>query len=304
MYSIDKFITTEFPDHKNLTTDMAVPCPFCITRVNSEDTGYHLQISVVKQAAHCWRCDYSSNWVTLIQDVTGCSTHQAMAKLYVTPKPLLSASDALASLRPMPSILRSNECTMPDEYIPLLDTIGVKSLELNAIRNYLKRRGFKPSTWFDYGLGYVPGKWRVYIPIESGFWQARAIMPHMKPKYMSPSTPASDVLFNSKALDAYNEIVVCEGALSAMAVGSNAIAMIGKNPTPQRIERIACSRAKKVIIAFEAQAWSILRLAKTLRARGKIVEIWDYGTNDPADWVEPTKRVFNFESEVLMRLFQ
>lgn len=301
MLQIEPFVYKHFDYVISGKQDYAVDCPFCLERYGKDDTKHKLQISMVKQTCHCWRCEYSASWVQLVQDVTGLSYIHAMAELYVVPKPDLSRLHSAfnsSSKAPNPS---STVFIMPEGYKPLSSLPYHDSAESRAVKRYLTKRGFGKEYWKKYHIGYVPGSFRVYFPIEGSFWQARSISSLIEPKYMSPEVPAEDVLFNAQALEMYDEVVVTEGFFSAIAVGDNTVALVGKNPTPPKVRRLAESNVKRFIIAVEERAWSILSLADSLVARGKEVELWVYdGDTDPADRVKPTKKHYDLRARLEM----
>lgn len=306
MLDVRNFVHNNFSYVIDKGDELSVDCPFCIHRYGKYDGQQKLQISANnrKQVCHCWRCDYASNWVTLVRDVTGLSYIQAMGLLYVVPKPVLSESDVRAHLYKndvfVEPVLYDDSLVMPVGFRLLTDVRG-NCLELNHIKNYLRRRRFDETYWDKYQLGWVSNSWRVYIPIEGDFWQARSTLSWVQPKYMSPdNSNAERAIFNYNALQMYDEIVVCEGAFSAMAVGDNAIALMGKNPTKTKIRRLLDTDIAKFILTLEKRAWSMLQLADALEQDGRHVEIWEYvDGKDPADGGAPnTVREYTFENRV------
>lgn len=306
MLDIYNFVISHFDNIHIKPNDIAVNCPFCIDRYGMEDVTANLEISIVKHTCHCWRCEYKRSWIGLVMDITKLSYIQSMALLYVTPIPSTEAIDALefdARIASDCPRLSPKEQIAIDGYIGM-DSHIVGDNEFDIIKRYLMRRGFGPYYWTRYNLGYVPNSWRVYIPIEHAYWQARAVLPWMTPKYMGPEIRSYDVLFNASALNKYTEIVITEGAFSAMAVGDNAIALMGKNPRPEQIARICDSDVTSVIIAMEYHASSILSVADAIISIGKSVELWEYeNSQDPADWVKPSKSVYDpFTSKLRAKL--
>ena len=313
MRSVDGFLYRHFDDVKHYNgADLRVNCPFCVDRYGSEDTQYKLYVSDVKETCHCFRCDYAATWTRLVMDVTGCDYIRAVGELYIVPKPLLySIPSKLANLAskeftPAQGVsgqASDIEALQPVSRLPVGATAlhGNKLAKLHIAKKYMKKRGFGPKYWKRYNIGYMDG--RIIIPIEGDYWQGRAIFARTVPRFMSPAIPSVALLFNYHVLAKYPEIVVTEGAFSAMAVGDNAVGLVGKNPTREKIERLKQSHAKKFIITLERNAYSMLKLADELVAYGRDVEVWEYdGDDDPADWGVPTRSVYDFKKKVVFLL--
>lgn len=282
MLEIADYVYRRFPEAKLSGNDYHVNCPFCLYNVKSEDMKAHLYISDIKQTCHCFRCGYASSWIYLVMELEGLPYHAAMAELYRIPK-LKHFNDINEMLHKQAKSVKTKVATLPEDFMELY---GDKSEDALPYRAYLKRRGIKAHILNLYGIGYAPVSQalRVVIPIEQGYWQARAIKSWMAPKYKNPEVPARDILFNANALQLYEEVVVCEGAFSAMAVGGNAIALISKEPTQERVDRILASDVATFIIALEKNAFGTMgKLLDAMIANGRKVIVWNYSVGDPAD---------------------
>jgi hypothetical protein len=102
----------------------------------------------------------------------------------------------------------------------------------------------------------------------------------------------------------YDEVVICEGAISAMAVGYNAIALIGKEIPDEKLQRLINSSVSTFIIALEKNAWrTIQKLADALHAAGKKVIIWKFTVGDPADPVNDfIEMEYNMKNRIMLSL--
>lgn len=309
MYDVEGFVSRYFPDYRvnNTGTDIAINCPFCDIRVGKADTKFHLQIHLdqAKQVVHCFRCDYANSWIGFAKAITGLSYWQVLSELYVKPKIRDSVRDAVSKkLLYVGTDSVIDEHSLPDDFQLLMTASDIHSHLSVAAKKYLISRGFDKQYWKYYNLGIADSvPYRVIIPIDRGYWQGRAIYPWMEPKYYNPSEPQDDVLFNVSALDMYDEIVICEGALSAMAVAKNAIALIGKNPTDAKMKRILESSVGTFYIVLEKNAFgSMQKLADTLSNNGRKVIIWRYENGDPADSSPFTASEYNFKTRISLML--
>ena len=285
MFDIEGWVARNFVDYKWSNGNMLVNCPMCEERTGRYDTKFHMGIHGTKPAVHCFRCDFSSDWIGLIMAVTGQTYAMALGELYVRP----TAKD-FSGLKERygPSLGQSSEISAE-----LDSTVVPEGFQILSIRNenhksaikYMRWRGFKLSTCRRYRLGVSDEyPYRVIIPVEDDYWQGRAIFKFIQPKYINPSVKSRHYIWNSRALNMYDEVVICEGAFSGMAIGDNAIALISKEATSERMERLRQSSVSKFIVTIEPGAYGSMQpLIHGLYRAGKDVVVWKYSTGDPAD---------------------
>jgi DNA primase len=307
MLDIWGWIDRQFPEYReygNPVTDLQVDCPFC-----GDDSKQHLHISIDKQAAHCFRCGYSSNWVNLIMDVTGLPYHRAIGELYVPPKIRGDLKETAARMLSPKSYGDDDylrQFSLPDDFAVLDDPYIAKYSPFldSAAKRYMLGRGFSSWYWMRYRIGIAPSQgYRVIIPIERDYWQGRAIHDWDRPKYKNPKAEARHVIFNSPALELYDQVVICEGAFSAMAVGENAVALIGKEPTQEKTKRLLDAPVNEYIIALEPNAFKTMRvLLDALYRNGKKLEVWNYKKGDPADGGDYTMMDYGLKSQVALSM--
>lgn len=311
MYDVQDFVYRWFGDvgQSSGGEDLRVNCPFCKTRYGKYDFKRKLYISTVKHTCHCFRCEYAASWVKLVMDVTGLNVVDAISELYVVPNP-----KDIGKVK----VVLSQQARIVDEswYPPfyekatLLSRCTTRQVAFaDRAREYVLRRGFGTHLWDRYGLcitGSIPN--RVIIPIEGDYWQARAIYPFIEPKYMGPKEfVVHDPIFNVGALQIYDEVVICEGAFSAMAVGYNAVALMGKvglNTMSGRERRLCSSDVERFVVALDSDAYLYsVTLAERLMRAGKEVEIWRYMEGDPASSQVYSVQEVDLKTRVTARLF-
>ena len=287
MYDIESFVTHHFREYGyygNPPTDIKVDCPFCESRGVGEDNKQHLHISLTKDMTHCFRCEYARSWVNFVMDFLGVSYYHALGELLQTNKIRGDVKSEVMNRMVVNGTVYDGtlEFSLPYDF-ELLDSHNTR---LHRVaRNYVTKRGFSSDDWKYYQLGVSQGLgYRVIIPIEDDYWQGRSLHPYIEPKYINPKNPSRFSLFNYKALELYDTIVVCEGAFSAMAVGRNAVAILAKKATKEKAERLLDSKASKFIITVEPGAYrSMGDLAETLYKNNREVMLWKYSKGDPAD---------------------
>lgn len=287
MFDIETYVYREFSNVKkygNPVSDLRVECPFCIDRYGTPDTKgkLHISINPDRPLVHCFRCDYSTNWFGLVRDITGGSHVDVLGALYVPPDVSDFQNVRDRFVRSEGDISKDIGVDLPEDFQTLCGN-STGPLVVRA-RMYAQSRGFGKKYWRKYNLGVAKSQgWRIIVPVEGDYWQARALFKWMVPKYTNPKAESRHYLFNPGALR-YNEVVVCEGAFSAMAVGDNATALLRKSATSQQIRRFLDSDVDTFIIALEPEAFpSMQSLADKLKSRGRTVLIWKYEEGDPAD---------------------
>jgi len=288
-------------------TDLKVPCPFCSERVGSPDHGHHLHISIVKDTAHCFRCDYGSSHVNLIRAVTGCSYGEAVAETNTSVGVL--KFNALYAV-PNAKAVEEKPFDMNDSFISIADARNVKKGYIykacQLVTRYLRRRGFSIDTLDYYGIGiwsHAAGYGKIVIPVERGFWQERSVFPNT-PKYMSAKMPKEDRLFNWRALDMCDHVLIAEGAFSAMSILTrNAVALIGKKATPEQVARLIKAQPSHYTIALDADALeNAMELADVLSRGGKTVTLRSYEKGDPNSCDVFEERCYGWDARVELAL--
>lgn len=148
--------------------------------------------------------------------------------------------------------------------------------------------------------------WRLVIPVEGQYWQARSLAKWLEPKYINPDYDADKFIFNSSALEDYDDVVICEGCFNAMAVGDNAIAILGKEVPVKKLHRLVDANVKRYIVALDKDAmrWSN-DLANKLQRAGKEVIVWSFLTDkDAADGGAYKEVKYDFAARVRMSVEQ
>lgn len=302
MFDIEPFVYRRFLDvytYGSPATDLRVDCMKC------GDTKRHLYVSLVKETVHCFKCGYTASWVNFVRDVTGYGYYHALGELYVKPRAVDfgHALDKILYSKDTPTENAILTYNLPKDFINIEHVPDTK-MARKAI-GYLNTRGFGMHYWRRYNIGLADSvPYRIIIPIDKGYWQGRRMFKWMDPKYINPGQPSRDAIFNASALS-LAEVVVTEGAFSAMAVGENAIALLGKDPPVEKVGRILASPATSFILAVEPDAYPTMRkLADTLYKAGKDVTIWSYSQGDPADPSGEFKVYkYSLKSDVFLRLY-
>jgi len=301
MYDITRFIYNNYSEAReygNPVTDLQISCPFCVSAHK-----LHMHVSIVKNVVHCFKCGYGGSWVTFIMDVLKCNYFQAISELYVVPKIRNDVSETLLEQLQKKSITKHEKVSLQLPYDFQLLKESQSTAAKQAVR-YMHKRGFEQQDYEFYNIGVCMASlpMRVVIPVEDGYYQARAIPDWLEPKYKNPKSEARYYIFNSIALELYDEVVICEGAFSAMAVGRNAVALLGKELPLEKLQRLLESPVKEFIVALDYGAGEFaVEVADKLYKGGKIVRMWKFkDERDPADGGEYEELPYDFGSKLKM----
>jgi hypothetical protein len=202
-----------------------------------------------------------------------------------------------------------NTTEMPYWFVPF-PTQAPGDMHARMVLKYaLSRLSANDILWHN--VGYCADvdeklwNYRVIFPIERGFFQGRLINNNGRAKYLSPKMEKEDRLFNYVALQRHQHVYIAEGIISALALGPNAIAVIGKAATDEQTFRIANSRVERYTIAFDADtefSKGITDLADRLVAFGRDVVIRQYAEGDPDSCQIYTEKEYNLRYKVFAGL--
>lgn len=282
---IKQWVDTRLGRGKQQGDEYRVDCPFCAARLGREDTKQHLYINLSRPVAHCFRCEWSGHYLSLVMSVEGCTYGEAMSYIKGESRSHIVAEfDQLHSPRGL--VQAYEQASQPVGFVPFGNICSrYESNESMAVHNYLVSRGVNRQLIAE-KFGYVPGSNRAWVLIDKEWWQGRLIIPG-QPKYLSPPWPKGDSLWNGKVLRTERgELIICEGVFSAIMAGSNAIALCGKSATMPQLERIVrYCRADRIAVYFDADAQSqATEFADQLEYAGYDgdVELWVLHSGDPA----------------------
>ncbi len=242
------------------TGEWCLPCPRCGGRD-------HLYVNVEKRCGHCFRCDWSPGLLDLLAELEGRPRAEIARRLGARDE--VEAPSNLASLRervralgarvvsPLPG---ATPIPLPEAYIPLATRHSEPTERaLAPFRAYLAGRRISPAAIGEHRIGCaLLGRYagRVIFPVLAGTaivaYQARDITGRSRLKYFGPEgQQLGRVLFNLDRARQQERIVVCEGIISALCTGPDAVASFGKTLKPRQVALLAETR-RPVVVLFDA----------------------------------------------------
>ncbi len=247
----NRFGNWHHPHGDASTNEIITTCPAC----GGKDKLY---INPVKGLFRCQKCGESGRLIRLLSDLAGVSMYEAYHLIEGNDVPSLSQfNEVLNRLAEPPPPVRMDA----SEYLP--DFVDLTHPSYTHLSRYVTDRGFSIEYARTFGVCLaVNGLFydRVVLPVyEHGrllWFQARAVDPDRKPKYLNPRGSKGECLFNYEHAYAYGSqgwpVWITEGAFNAMAVGYSGIALFGKTMSQvQELKIRSIPNLREIVIALD-----------------------------------------------------
>lgn len=282
-------------------------CPFRDCGNGRPDTKYHLYLNPLKEKWFCQRCK------------KGGGTDYLFKRLGVTPP---SKSLTLWDQVVQSFLYPTSTYTQVEPQREVLPLDYTEMIPGTQAHKYCLSRGINDAKIRQYSIGFgtarlddypkeerklYAGKNRVIFPDfdrygDVTYWVARTYGKHTA-KYKNAQSPAHTKIFNIGRLHRLEEIirvVICEGPISAIIAGYDAVATYGKDVTGSQINMLVDLQAQEYVVAFDGDAVGpAMSLSSRLQRRGCNVKFVKFSYDeDPASVgpIESRKRVLSAPS--------
>lgn len=211
-------------------------CSRCVERGEPRpDNKRRLHICVDPQSSvfgifHCFRCGYSGK--VKKRGAVELDLSILKRREFVAPKP------------------QEVEVKLPPDFVPLTPDMHAYA--------YLIKRGLTEDDIRYYDVGIAKG--RIYFPDfdlkgNLSYWVARAYDKSL-PKYLNCPASRERQIYNLSRWfkEKFDTLTICEGAISAICAGRDAVATYGKLLSPSQVEILKSLPAKKVYVALDPDA--------------------------------------------------
>lgn len=233
---------------------LAFNCPHCVERGEpTADTKERLHVCVDRSSsrygyAHCFRCGFKSKVGGVSKgslDLTFLKKFSSKEKKESPPEPVV----------------------LPEDFTPLVvDTYAWK---------YLIDRGLTPDDirYYQIGHGTVGrGSSRIVFPDydiagKLCYWVARNYFGKTKFKYLNCKADRRTQIYNLGRFrnEGFRSATICEGSISAIAAGRDALAFYGKGYSDSQLATLRDMSLDNIYVALDPDAKDLsVRLAKSL----------------------------------------
>jgi len=267
-FDLESFLQTKEFDYKIHDSDdhreYAICCPECANRGEPRpDSRYRLWINSKTGLFYCYNCDWTGPLPRFIQTIERVDYDKA---LRILRGDLLDPMEHL-NIRLDPGNQGwYEEVSQPEEKLKEIEfPFGYSAIE--GSHPYLEKRGIpwqyaQANDWGYSDVGYCKG--RIVVPTfmedKMVFWQARATWEENSKGFKKVLNPkgisARSVLYNYDTAKHYEQVILVEGFVDAVKVGENAMATNGKNLHPQQVDWLRKTKAKEVVVMWDADSWT------------------------------------------------
>lgn len=248
--------------------EIYLKCPFCV------GTGLKLYFNLNTSLWWCHRCQEKGHGLKRFLKRIGVPTER-IEKLKQTSETTEWQQAKIEGMRKLLRIednmqLECKPAPFPERTYRVLGSR--KSIVAGEVVEYLQSRGFNQKTMelLDPYVSMSLFNWFI-LPVkhdcEIVFWQRRTLIRH-EPKYLGPEIMKkngeqvyfgkSDVLWGLDLIQEGEDVVICEGILSAATVvqtGVCAVAIMGKRLSRRQRDLLIEKKPGRIIIALDG--WSL-----------------------------------------------
>lgn len=248
-------------------------CPFC-----SRENKYGINLSTNR--TNCFRCGTHLSAIDLAMELEGFTSYSQLIQLLNNG----NYTDLSYTEKKIP-LPKSIPQLLPEGFKNISD--GDSQLA-RTMRNYIKKRGFSIEEASKFGIGYgTRDKYFGYLIIpytyhgQLRYFNARRVL-GVGPRYNNPDKETTGlgkefIIFNQDALEMYNSVYICEGAINALTLGNRAIALMGKSISQYQLNLLIKSQVKRFILLLDPDAWKKYAIPLALKLvnykRVKVIQL-------------------------------
>ncbi len=262
-FDLEKFLKDAGAQWKLAGEERILDCPECV----SEGYSDKLWINIKKKTGWCYVCEETWDTLRLIAyyldvDLNRASGYLKVCKTLfdsvqlqeslVIGKSIAASVEALGELAPVAPVAveQAKSCELPEEFIPCQPD--------SDLPPYFAKRGISREKAIFYKLGWCESGYfrnRMIVPVYTRqkliTFLARAMGPSAKKQLYPKGSATGRGLFNYDRASRHKQIVLTEGALDAIAVGVNAMALMGKSLSKHQALLLAQADPSEVVILLD-----------------------------------------------------
>lgn len=252
-YNVRKFLSKNRIPYKIVSSgrEAVINCFF------HEDNKYKLYVNLSSGLFTCFKCQEKG---TLFYLITSYYSRHGKGDLNIED---LEIDNELFVPKVEP-VKVADSIPFPTGYMNLSDQ-ATRSIVGEAPYKYLAKRGVEDSLIYYYSLGIAGGvlKDRVIFPVlgnngELLSYVARDYTDKLIPKVLTPKADGNygikEYVYNLNNAMKTEHIIITEGVLDAISVGSSGVALFGKSMTTSQLTKLINAAPKRITICLDADA--------------------------------------------------
>lgn len=208
----------------------------------------NLEISLEKEAYHCWSCGISGGLSKLFDKYA----NKKQKKSFELLKP-----DSVKKVK-----REKKKLQLPEGYVQFKDSNPIYPPHREAL-TYLRTRGITDDIIEKYQIGYTmkgDRAGRIIVPSfnlkgELNYYIARSWNPRAKMKYMNPEAEKEKIIFDEHLIDWDSDIYLVEGVFDAFFL-KNSIPLLGKYVSELLFSKLYENAKANIIICLDGDAWN------------------------------------------------
>lgn len=238
-----------------------------------------LTLNKSTQKFQCWVCNFKG--------------HRALQILKVAKPPYnlyqeLKEIDRQYKFKTTQKVVEEETITLPEGFTEIWKS---DSLHSKNAYNYLLKRKVTLQDMIKYNIGYCEnGEFASMVIIPSydedgylNYYVGRSFQKNAYKTHRLP-TASKDVIGMGMLINWDLPVILCEGALDAIAIKRNAIPLFGKKIPQKLMKKLVTSGVKKIYLALDDDAIrDSIRYSETLMNYGKEVYIVEMDGKDPSE---------------------
>lgn len=239
---------------------------------------FHLDFNSGQPMYHCFNCHRSGSFLELYSSIKGMDISQAKKELFkYNPDYLIQKLSNRKKEKIVKEIKSENHNYIKDQSISDHGTqTGIMAKKWLMLLNDF-RDSRKLSDEYELLYAYKGDyKGRIIIPIVDKhediiYFQARRPpKSSIDPKYMNPTIAKGSIIHNKHKFDRKKPIVVVEGLLDAMTIGSQGTTCLGAEVSDELMKEIMSLTDEYVILAPDNDNAGRVLMEKFMKGRKKV----------------------------------
>jgi DNA primase len=231
-------------------------CPLCgDSKKSLSKKRFNMDFNSGQPIYHCWNCTESGSFLTLYSNLKGLSISQSLKELNsYDPDYLIQKLSKKKEEKIIQEIEYEYHDYILKDCISATETVDgyMKAMYQKELKKFIRDRKLSIKVFVAYKGEYQR---RFIIPIYNDghivYFQARAMIDEVLPKYMNPTLTKGNIIYNKDNFHKNKHIVICEGLIDAATIGKQGTACLGSEISKDFINEVTQLTNKGLIICLD-----------------------------------------------------